>query len=424
MSRRKPSGKKKPAPARRGRKPAVRSRPSPAARPIARTGGPFDLEHDLERWLPALFSRALGRKPGPAPSLAAGELRAAARAVRELSRGFTGGRDLAGAPYFTDRSALAGYLLYYWPVSYVQARLVFRSLLPPGALSGARVLDAGSGPGPMSAAALDEGAGRVTALDARREASLLARALAGDCGYGRGRGFEMTAGRWDLTRGGDPPPGRFDVILLGHVLNELWPGDPGAVEKRADRVAALAGRLADGGRIVILEPALFSTTRDLLRLRDLLAARGFPVLAPCLRQGPCPCLRDQASTCHADRPWRPPRYLVRLAHAARLGKESLRFSPLVLGKPESRPPRGAGPDVFRVVSERMLSKSGRLRLFICNERGRFTLSAKPRGDEPWLETFLSLRRYDAVRVRGAEERENGLGLVAESGLEKVDVDRG
>jgi hypothetical protein len=371
-------------------------------------------EQDLALWLPALFHNAFGRSAGKYPSLTDDELFVAGRAVQALSRGFTGDRSLAGVSYFHERASLAAYLLYYWPVSYMQARALFSRLLPPDFLRRADVLDAGSGPGPLAAAALDCGAKHVTAVDSSREAIGLARSIA------NARGYEIETGRLDLVKGGGPPTGDFRVILLGHVLNELWPGRPGAVARRADRVEELAARLAVGGRIVILEPALLSVTRELLTLRDELVGRGYPVFAPCLRQGSCPCLADHTSTCHTDYPWDPPSYFVRLAHRARLGRESLRFAALVIGRPgDALPDRG--PDTFRVVSERMLAKSGRLRYIVCNERGRFTLSAKPQGNERWARTFMGLKRWDVVRVENTEEREKGLGLLPGSGLEKVEL---
>jgi SAM-dependent methyltransferase len=375
----------------------------------ARSGG------DLEAWIPHLARAALHRRPGPVLRLSEEETHFLGRAVRDLSRGFTGGRVLAGAPYWHNARSLAAYLLFFWPVSYEQALSIFRNFLPAPGLSGASVLDLGSGPGPMACAAFDCGARRVLALDSGRPALAAAAALA------RARGFPLETRIWNAEKDGAPPGRGYDLIVLGHLLNELWPGAGDAVERRARRVAELAGLLSERGRIVILEPALLAVTRDLLRVRNLLRARGFSVLAPCLRQGPCPCLESaagSAATCHADEAWRPPAWYVRLAHRARLGKESLRFSFLVAGRPGETPPP-ATDDSYRVVSERMLSKSGRLRYMICNERGRFSLSAKPTGHERWLETFLGLRRYDTIRITGTENREHGLGLTPDCVLEKI-----
>ncbi len=374
-----------------------------------------ELQGALDAWLPRLGRLALGRVTGKEIRLSEPETHSLGGAVRELSRGFTGERGLAGSPYLRSPAALAAYLLFYWPVSHAQTLAVLRRFLPAGFLSGAAVLDAGSGPGPASAAVLDCGARRVLAADPSRAALDAARSLA------QAGGFELETAAWNAEAGGRPPGGPYDLIILSHVLNELWPQAGDRAKRRAGLAVELARCLSDRGRMVVIEPALLSTTRDLLRVRDLLVAGGMAVAAPCLRQGPCPCLFPEAgegATCHADMDWSPPPWYVRLAHRARIGKESLRFSFLVLAKPGSAVP-AAGPDELRVVSERMLSKSGRLRYMVCNEDGRRSLSAKPAGGEPWAKTFMGLRRYDRIRVAGTEQRENGLGLTRESAIEVV-----
>ena len=366
----------------------------------------------FEAWVPHLVLQALGRRVGPVFRFTESELYALARSVRTLSRGFTRSRELAGASYFQDPQSLAAYLLFFWPVSYEQARVLFRSFIPAPGLSGASVLDLGGGPGPAACAALDCGAKRMVIADAERPAL----DMAGDLVRSRGRTVDPWV--WDAEKGGRLPGGKYDYIVFSHLLNELWTERKNPAEVRADLVEELSGLLHDGGRIIIIEPALLATSRDLLRVRNLLRARGFPVLSPCLRQDDCPCVMsgsDANATCHADIPWRPPAWYVRLAHRARIGKESLRFSFLILGKRDGSIPAGED-SVFRVVSERMLSKSGRMRYLICNERGRFSLSARPEGKERWTKTFLGLRRYDKIRIASTEQRENGLGLIPESHL--------
>ena len=91
--------------------------------------------------------------------------------AQRLSAGLTRERELAGARYFEDPQLLGAYLLLYWPVSYAQAASVL------GELGGARgrVLDVGSGPGPMALAALDAGAAEALALDRSAAALGVAR---------------------------------------------------------------------------------------------------------------------------------------------------------------------------------------------------------------------------------------------------------
>ena len=43
-----------------------------------------------------------------------------AKALLKLQRGLTGDKHLAGAGYMQDNAMLGAYLLYYWPVSFLQ----------------------------------------------------------------------------------------------------------------------------------------------------------------------------------------------------------------------------------------------------------------------------------------------------------------
>ena len=65
---------------------------------------------------------------------------------------------------------------------------------------------------------------------------------------------------------------------------------------------------------------------------------------------------------------------------------------------------------YRVVSEPLLSKSGRIRYLVCGPLGRFPLSAPKRGVSPGLKPFYTLRRGEGIRFTGAVKRETGWGL--------------
>ncbi|MBC8132685.1 MAG: methyltransferase domain-containing protein, partial [Deltaproteobacteria bacterium] len=69
--------------------------------------------------------------------------------------------------------------------------------------------------------------------------------------------------------------GPFDLMIAAHVLNELYLDE--APVQRIARLAALVGRwcqdlLADGGTLIVIEPALRETSRALLAVRDHLLA--------------------------------------------------------------------------------------------------------------------------------------------------------
>ncbi len=325
-----------------------------------------------------------------------------ARGVVRLSTGLTRDRALAGERYLEDPRLLGAYLLFYWPTSYLQGRGVF-SELPrgPGA-----VLDLGCGPAPLAFAALDAGASEALGADRSSRALGAARALAAEA-------REPLATRpWDPTRSGglaQVAGGRtFDTVTLGHVLNELFAG-PDAPERRAALLEEAAGLLRPGGSLVLVEPALRETSRQLLAVRDLLVARGYAVRAPCLFRGPCPARLRETDWCHAERPIEPPPLVAEIARCAGLRKEAVKMSYLVLapkGEEWAPPPPGR---VFRIVSEPLPSK-GRLRYMACGPDGRMGVSLQEKHVNERNHRFEQLLRGDVVELTQVEPRGDGLRL--------------
>ena len=372
---------------------------------------------DLAAWIPRLLAvwRAARRgpkRPGPRPppdALLPDELREVAAAVTRLSTGLTRDRELAGARYLDDEKLLGAYLLFYWPTSYLQARGVL-SELPRRPHT---VLDLGSGPGPLAFAALDAGASSVTAADRSKQALQAARELS------RLAGEPLTTRDWNPAQrqpvagltGGRAP----DVILAGHLLNELWKG-PEQAAKRAALLEEARATLAPGGSLVVIEPALRETSRALLEVRDLLVAGGAAVRAPCLLRGACPALVKPSDWCHAERAYEPPPLVAQIAKAAGLRKEAVKMSYLVLappGEPWAEPPPGR---VFRVVSEPLAGK-GRLRYMGCGPAGRMGLALQEKHLGEGNRRFEALLRGDVVGLEGSEPRGDGLALGSGSKVE-------
>jgi SAM-dependent methyltransferase len=370
---------------------------------------------DLQRFLPGLLStwrglrREVQRGPRPPPDrLLPDELREVAAAVQRLSLGLTRDRKLAGARYLDDDRLLGAYLLFYWPVSYLQARGVLSELprRPRAAL------DLGSGPGPLAFAALDAGAAEAVAADRSARALAAARRLSAEVGE------PVSTREWDPQRRGGlsglAGGRKFDLVTMGHVVNELFQGE-GAAARRAALLEEALDLLAPGGSLVVIEPALRETSRALLEVRDLLVARGVAVRAPCLFRGACPALVRPTDWCHAERPVDPPPLVAQIGKAAGLRKEAVKMSYLVLapkGEGWAEPPPGR---VFRIVSEPLPSK-GRLRYMGCGPEGRVGLSLQEKHVGDANRKFESLLRGDVVEVTGGEPRGDGIALGAESAV--------
>lgn len=347
-----------------------------------------DYHKDLERWIPRL-ERAAGRV----------DLKAVAAAVRTLSLGLTRDRELAGARYMDDPKLLGAYLLFYWPVSYAQGRQIFGELRSRPR----SVLDLGSGPGPLAFAALDSGAAEVTAADRSKPALELALKLAAEAGEA------LRTRAWDPQQSRELPEGDFDVISMGHVLNELFGNGPDAIPRRAELCEQLLTRVKKNGSLLIIEPALRDTSRALLQLRDVLVSRDYAVRAPCMFKGNCPALDRSSDWCHADRSWQMPPVIEELARAAQLHKESLKMSYLLLApKGEAWPelPKGR---LFRVVSEALEGK-GRQRFMACGPEGRTGIAMQTKHETKQNRAFMYLKRGDVLRLDETEPRGDGLSL--------------
>ncbi len=356
---------------------------------------------DLARWMPRLLAvwRAARKLPPGPPVLLPKEVKEVAAGVRTLSLGLTRERQLAGARYMDDPRLLGAYLLFYWPISYAQGRQVLGEL----EARARHVLDLGSGPGALAFAALDAGATEVTCADRSRPALALARELAAEASEA------LATREWDPNRAAELPATGLDAVLMGHLLNELFGKGESALGRRAALVERALQSLRPGGSVVLIEPALRDTSRELLQLRDVLVRRGFAVRAPCLFRGDCPALTKASDWCHAERAFNLPPLLEQLARTAGLHKEAVKMSYLILapkGEPWRDPPAGR---TFRIVSEALEGK-GRQRFMACGPEGRFGLALQEKHRTAQNAAFFGLARGDVVRVSEAEPRGDGLAL--------------
>ena len=382
------------------------------------------LDTDLLALARGLWGSGQTRKAPVNGNLDPAELNRAATALLALQRGLTDKRSRIGTAYMEEAEALAAYLLFYWQTSHAQMQgLVHMAMnaVEPGTwpwanAQVARVLDLGSGPGPAGIA-LAEALGLSNATLSFCDRSPLACSCARSLAEARGYSVHTLA-PW--MAGQDPiPAGPHDFIILSHVLNEIAANRPDRQEQRLEVLEAAMEQLAPGGALLLLEPALLSTSRELLALRDHLAARGMRPLAPCFQHGPCPALAEDNQSCHSEFP--PPQSAIVEALSRKTGLDrSAVKSCCFFFMRTGEAPTQVLP--WRVVSEQRRNKAGRSRVSLCGPvpaaggSPRLPLSAAgpliakhSRGSRP-------IARSDQVIVENPELRETGWGQGPETRL--------
>jgi hypothetical protein len=180
------------------------------------------------------------------------------------------------------------------------------------------------------------------------------------------------------------------------------------VAARARRVRAWAtALLTRGGTMILLEPALRETSRELLALRDqLLAMSDLEIVAPCFWAGPCPALANPRDWCHDAAP-----------PASGPGAPSgprIDYSYLVLREAKRAP---ASEPLYRIVSD-PLPEKGRLKIYGCGASGRHPFVRLDRHAAPGNAAFAELARGDVARISGAAKANDGLRIEAEAVVER------
>lgn len=338
------------------------------------------------------YWRKWSKLPGPDNRLQTREFRGVVKLVRELETRPANFEDPE-----KGRRELGAVLLYTFQKHYQQGL----SLLGEIAFSPRRVLDLCSGLGPFARAAFCHGAEEVLCLD-QSETAL--RVGAEICGYS---GFAPSWSRWEGPL--DPlPQGPFDLIVLGHGLQELFPilHLESAMEKMVEFLIKVSERLTPAGHLLLVESSLEKTNRWFLALRDHLRLKGLSVQAPCIWQGDCPA-RAAKAPCFAQRQMIKTPFIAQIQRAAQINASSLKMSYLLFKAPHQVAPmldKSAEDEKwYRVISPPFESQFGK-RVYLCGEDGKRDLGCRiPQGDYR-KETFETLQRGGLYRLGKAAER--------------------
>lgn len=362
-------------------------------------------------------------------------LEAYAEGAGLISKAFTADRPELPKNYFNKPEYRSGYLLYFVAANHPKIAQCLR-------LSGAvercagqanvDILDLGCGPATGALAAADVWQAhapkqKLSILGVDQNKKILADAK----GLFMSRGYSNARLR---TVAADVGPGRigqilktqqFDVIICANLLNEF-----ANMEHRERIVQNLLKRyLKPHGVLIIIEPALQESTRNLMQLRDSLlevsSYRGdedepnplprkrrtpsehVHVIAPCLHQDACPMLsHGKRDWCHAYMQWSRPRVIAHVDKLIGNQKDYLKFSYLILGLPKAKTNTEPGDTQYRVVSSRIPSK-GRSQILLCPDDSVSTakllkVERLDRDVSPSNEDYDHTLRGDIVQISDPE----------------------
>ncbi len=381
------------------------------------------------------------------------ETRKIAANVARLSNLLT--RDRADLPhsYLKDNELREAYIAYYLPANMYKVHLPLRELSrhPAGILrkNRLRILDLGSGPGTAILGIMDFFSGfsdkpflEFTAVDPVEENLMAAVRLFRSFKEDASADASLITAKSVIERTKSLPQGPFDIIIMSNVLSEA--GHPAAGSEKIPLTppfskgeirlpplekggkgdlkpdyrlnllkSVINGRLAADGSLIIIEPALRETSRELLEVRDGLLKGGLHIYSPCLMNNPCPALANPKDWCHEDIPWDPPAAIQEIDKLTGLRKDSLKFSYLVIRRDALSMRDIVGDNTFRVVSEPLVSK-GKIEFYLCNAGGR-RLAVRLDKDKTRLNEPLSkLKRGNIISFEGLVDEGKRLRLVKET----------
>lgn len=299
-------------------------------------------------------------------------------AARELSDRYRAERTEEARALARGNASALGYAAMIMPAAFAQLRGAMSAAAgrAPG-WEPATMLDLGSGPGTALWAAAEQWPSITKMVAWEREGAFIAlgRELAKASPHP-----PVGSARWQaltLSTAFPRDTPRYDLVVLGHVLNELDEGLRRAVVEEAWAHTA--------GVLLIVEPGTSAAFPVVRAARDRLLGEGAHTLAPCAHDAPCPLANDW---CHfPQRLSRPP--FQRRVKEGTAGWEESKFSYAAMSRfPQSDPIWG------RLIHQPQVGKAG-VELIVSSREG----IVRPR-----------IAKRDKARFREAKEYKWGEAL--------------
>jgi len=357
---------------------------------------------DLETIMPLLMGvwRRMFKLPGPPDELQTREFREVVEAVKILQARSENAQSLIGQDYFKKPQLLGAYLLYDWVLHYQQGL----SLIGELPETPKRVLDICSGAAPFAFAALRHGASEVIATDQNATALQLGAEICGRYG------LPLSVRQWNCLKEPIPFEDKFDLIILGHCLEDLFPSQiKGWQDAQAAFIKKIMKKLTPAGHLLIVDSSQNEPNRRVLMLRDTMVSDGIPVQAPCVWRGECPALKAN-SQCYAQRELEKPALIRHIQRAAEINLNSLKMSYVIFRSVESGWPDLDNQRLYRVISPPIDTFSGK-RFYLCGTDGKKQIGTHLQEHPVESRAFEYLKRGELIAVDGALEKEHAMDIV-------------
>jgi 2-polyprenyl-3-methyl-5-hydroxy-6-metoxy-1,4-benzoquinol methylase len=210
----------------------------------------------------------------------------------------------------------------------------------------------------------------------------------------------------------DLPEGKYDLIVMMNVLNELPDGSEEVIINKCQH------NLHEDGAVIFIEPASQNESRRLLKLHDLAIEQGLTVYAPCTHQQHCPALAGD-DWCHSEVQWERPEFIQYLDDEVGTLRLALKYSYLILTKnDETLSQRLSVSNASRIVSEIFFEK-GRTSFIACNGSGRAKHTINNRDRNDTNKSITDCRRYDLVEINDSELREHDVKITGNTRIRIV-----
>jgi hypothetical protein len=302
--------------------------------------------------------------------------------VKRLSLALTAERGPGPqANYLSSPANLSAYLYYFLPWNLYRLSRLFMGL-DFDIAEKATVLDLGAGPLTLvqalwlSRPALRQRRLRFLCVDQTAQALRAGRDLFEALSGEEGKNWTVELVQAPAHKAPQEP---CQVVMAANALNELAKGRGEEGHEALERIGEmLLSRLAQDGRIMLVEPGTRLGGKLLSRLRDFMIEEGLSPLAPCTHAVPCPMLAPRwRSWCHFVFPAEGvPDWLASITRLAELDKDraSLSFMHLGTGEPAYEAIR------YRAVSHRFALPTG-FGAYACGAEGLrlLTFPRAPRG---------------------------------------------